>query len=193
MLASLEAKQEASQTEIENLRRSNETYRIRTERLQQLQDDYDVLKMENDRLSRQANTAEKYKQKLQASQNLEKENANLKKRISDLTSDLKNADSSETTLSKLQKQVEEYGALLPQVEQDRHELQQLKKSLEFDNHALTERVQEQNGQLAKEQERVEELRDRLRDYEEPGSPSTPKATMSRSHSDFYGVNDDDQM
>lgn len=179
IIASQEAKLSAAQEEMDNLQMSLETLRVKNERYQKLQDDYDEVKNERDQLARKANAAEKYRQKLQASQDFEKENTTLKNQVKDLQQQLKELDSSQTSSSERDVELEEYRRVLPRIEQDRHEIQNLKKQLEFNNHALTERLQLAEDQHTRDEETISELRDRVRGLDGLESPSpgtaTPKA------------------
>ena len=191
IIATLENKDRAAQAELEDLRKSNETYRIKTERLTRLQDDYDMLKAEKEKLTRAANMAEKYKAKIQSSQEMEKENSSLKKQVNDLRAELRGFDNSESNVAFLQKQIGEYQILLPNIEQHRNELQEQKKSLEFDNHVLSERLSESSLRLKREENAVEELQERIRELEEPGTPTTPKPR--RTNGSFYGLSNDESQ
>lgn len=182
IIASQEAKISTAQEEIDNLQMSLESLRVKNERYQKLQDDYDEIKNERDQLARKANAAEKYRQKLQASQDFEKENNALKNQVRDLQQQLKEIDSNQKTSSERDVELEEYRRVLPRIEQDRHEIQNLKKQLEFNNHALTERLQLAEDQHARDEATISELRDRIRELEGLESPSpgtaTPKAQKS---------------
>lgn len=179
LIASQEAKLTAAQDELDSLRMTVESLRVKNQRYQKLQDDYDELRTERDQLARKANAAEKYRQKLQASQDFEKENQTLKTQIKDLQQQLKEADSQQRTSSERSVELEEYRKLLPQLEQECNEMQHQKKQLEFNNHALTERLQSADEQHERDDAVISELRERLRELEgSAGSPSpgseTPK-------------------
>ncbi|KAK2755687.1 hypothetical protein FQN54_005836 [Arachnomyces sp. PD_36] len=187
LIASQEAKITASQDEIDSLRKSVESLKIKNQRFQTLQDDYDELKNERDQLSRRANASEKYRQKLQASQDFEKQNIALNKQIEDLQQQLKEADSNFKTSSERDVELEEYRRLIPKIEQDRHEIQNLKKQLEFNNHALTERLESADEQRTRDEATISELREQLRELEVPGTPYTsegnsPGATTPKARS-----------
>jgi protein HOOK3 len=181
LIANQEAKLAATQDEIDSLRMSLESMRVKNQRFQKLQDDYDELKTERDQLTRKANAAEKYRQKLQASQDFEKENQALKNQVKDLQQQLKDADSNQRWSSERDVELEEYRRVLPRIEQDRHEIQNLKKQLEFNNHALTERLESAEEQRERDEALISELRERIRELEgSPGSPSiTPGTTTPR--------------
>ena len=122
-----------------------------------MQDELDEIKVERDNLAKKANTVDKYKQKLQASQNLEKENQRLQSELDDLREGHQNADQSKQQIAGLQLAVEEYKRILPKIEQDRHELQMMKRQLEFDNATLAQRCEAANELHAKDQETIADL------------------------------------
>lgn len=166
LIASLEARVAEYESELDALRKQNEVLKIKAERVQKLQDDYDEIKIERDSLIRKANTAEKYRLKLEASQDLEKENANLKAKVGDLQGQLRTSDSKTASSSSLAREVEEYRRMLPAIEQDRHELNEMKKRVEFEYHMLQARYSESEEQLRRSRQEVEDLQGRLREYDE---------------------------
>lgn len=166
LIASLEARVAEYEGDLDGLRKQNEVLKIKAERVQKLQDDYDETKIERDNLSRKANTAEKYRLKLEASQDLEKENASLKTRISDLQGQLRTSDTKTASSSNLAREVEEYRRMLPAIEQDRHELNEMKKRVEFEFHMLQARYSESEEQLRRSRLEVEDLQGRLRELDE---------------------------
>lgn len=171
IIANLEARVTEYETDIESLRKSNEVLKIKAERVQKLQDDYDEIKIERDNLSRKANTAEKYRQKLEASQDQEKENVTLKQKIADLQTQLRASDTRTASSSDLQREIDEYRRLLPAIEQERHEVNEMKKRLEFDYHLLQARHSESEEQLRRSRQEVEDLQGRLRDYDNGIEPA----------------------
>ncbi|KAK6810784.1 hypothetical protein RU639_013416 [Aspergillus parasiticus] len=174
IIASQEARLAAAQDEIDSLRMTVESLRVKNERFQRLQDDYDELKTERDQLARKANAAEKYRSKLQASQDFEKENQTLKNQIKDLQQQLKESDSQQRWTSERDVELEEYRRVLPRIEQECSEMQSLKKQLEFNNHALTERLNSAEEQRERDDALISELRERIRELE--GSPGSPALT-----------------
>ncbi|RMJ21492.1 Microtubule binding protein HOOK3 [Aspergillus sp. HF37] len=181
LIASQEARLSSTQDEIDSLRMSVESLRVKNQRFQKLQDDYDELKTEKDQLARKANAAEKYRQKLQASQDFEKDNQSLKNQIKDLQQQLKDSDSQHRWSSEREVELEEYRRVLPRIEQECNEIQDLKKQLEFNNHALTERLSSADEQHERDDSLISELRERIRELE-PVSPSfTPRSETPRSH------------
>ena len=172
VIVSLEARVAEYETDIESLRRNNEVLKIKAERVQKLQDDYDEIKIERDSLTRKANAAEKYRQKLEASQDQERENTSLKQKIADLQTQLRQSDTRTASSSDLQREIDEYRRLLPAIEQERHEVNEMKKRLEFDYHLLQARFSESEEQLRRSRQEVEDLQGRLRDYEDGVEPAS---------------------
>ncbi len=171
LIATLENRVLETESEVEDLRRNNEVLKIKAEKAQKLQDDYDEMKIERDRLARKANTAEKYRQKLEASQDLEKDNASLRTKVTELQNQLKQSDFARASSSDLQREIDEYRRLLPSIEQERYELNEMKKRLEFDYHTLEARYHDTAEQLSRQSQAVDELQSRLRDYEDGIEPA----------------------
>ena len=176
IIVSLEEQLLAANEGLEDLRRNNEILKIKTDKVQKLQDDLDEMRVDRDKLSRKANAAEKYKQKLETVQVLERENTDLKNKVHELQHQLKQSDTSQMSSSDLAREVDEYKKLLPSIEQDRFELNEMKKRLEFDYHTLEARYQDTLDQYDRQRKETEDLQSRLRDYEDgiTPTPETPK-------------------
>ncbi|KAJ9638637.1 hypothetical protein H2204_004113 [Knufia peltigerae] len=172
LIATLENRVLEAEAEVEELRKFNEVLKIKAEKAQKLQDDYDEMKIDRDKLSRKANTAEKYRQKLEASQDLEKDNASLRTKVTELQNQLKQSDFARASSGDLAREIDEYRRLLPSIEQERYELNEMKKRLEFDYHALEARYQDTVEQLSRQQKEVEELQSQLQDYDDGITPTT---------------------
>ena len=188
LIATLEQRTSTAEAEVEDLRKSNELLKIKVEKTQKLQDDYDEIKIERDRLSRKANTAEKYKQKLEASQDLEKENQNLRERVSELQMQIRQSDTRSMSTSDLQREIDEYRRLLPSIEQERYELNEMKKRLEFDYHTLEARYHDTFEQLQRQNQEVEDLQGQIRDYGDGIMPSNhdrqPTRDLEQEEAEF---------
>ncbi|KAA8647509.1 putative microtubule binding protein HOOK3 [Aspergillus tanneri] len=174
IIASQETRLAAAQDENDSLRMTVESLRVKNERFQRLQDDYDVLKTERDQLARKANAAEKYRAKLQASQDFEKENQTLKIQIKDLQQQLKEVDTQQRWNAEREVELEEYRRVLPRIEQECGDVQSMKKQLEFNNHALKERLDSAEEQRERDDSLISELRERVRELE--GPPRSPTLT-----------------
>lgn len=124
-----------------------------------------MLKAEKENLVRKANTADRYKQKLQASQTLEKENADLRQELNEVREQLKSAQSARKIVAGLELENEEYKRTLPKIEQDRHELQIVKQHLELDNSTLARRCELAEEQHSRDEERIGSLSVELRNID----------------------------
>ena len=166
LIAQLESRVSAADQELEELRKANELLKIRVEKTQKLQDDYDEIKIERDKLSRKANAADKYKQKLEASQDLEKENQTLRERVTELQGQVRFSDSTTMAKSDLQRENEELKKLFSVIEQDYNETADMKKRLEFDYQTLEARYQDRGEDLRRSQQTIEDLQGRLADFDD---------------------------
>ena len=143
---------------------------------QKLQDELDVVKADRDGYAKKANAAEKYKQKIQAGQDLQKENAALREELLEVRELYQGAEQDRQQLPGLQRAVEDYKRVLEKVEQEHYELQQMKKQLEFDNKALAKRWDEANDQHTRDQDSIVDLSEKLRALG-GDSPSATAATQ----------------
>ena len=194
IIVTLEERLAIVDSELEELRKTNEVLKIKNDKVQKLQDDLDELRIDRDKLSRKANAADKYKQKLEAINDIEKENTQLRERVTELQIQLKQSDSSQVSSSDLAREIDEYRRLLPSIEQERHELNEMKKRLEFDYHTLEARYQETADQYSRQQKTMEEVQSRLRDYEHgftptPGTPKPVETEAFRGSYQDFGINE----
>ena len=172
LIANLEGQLRHYQNKLEDMQKTHENLRKTHERSQPLRDELrevtferDSIQRERDSLLKKANIVDKYKLKLQANQNLEKENELLREELEAARSKLKQVDQTRQQAPGLQKQVEEYEEILPQLERDRHELQVVKVQLELDKAVLAQRMDEANAKQAKDHETIAELEEKLRSFE----------------------------
>lgn len=114
---------------------------------------------------KKANVAERYKKKLQATQDFQKQNEDLLEELNEVRQQFNIADGARQQVAGLLLAAEEYKRILPKVEQDQHELQMTKRQLEFDNAALAQRWEDANEQHARDQESIATLTDQLGEYE----------------------------
>ena len=146
--------------------------------VQKLQDQLDVVKAERDSLAKKANAVEKYKQKAQACQDLQKENAESRKELFEVRELYLEAEQARQQVPGLQRAVEDYKSVFEKSEQSHYELQQMKKKLELDNKILANRWEDSNDQYKRDQETITDLSDKLRALgysSESSVPSTPAA------------------
>lgn len=114
---------------------------------------------------KKANAAERYKQKLQDTQDLQKRHAELREELDEVRQQYHVADQARQEVAGLHLALEEYKRILPKIEQDRHDLQMVKKHLEFDNAALAERCQSAKEQHTRDQQNIADLSNKLAEHE----------------------------
>ena len=136
------------------------------------------MKVERDEFARKANTAEKYKQKLQAGNDLQKDNIDLREQLEEVREENEAAKKAQQQVASFQLAVEEYRRVLPKIEQERHELQMMKKQLEFDNATLKQRCDKSSEQHKQDQATIAGLNERLRLFDPDTTPSTQSARES---------------
>ncbi|SLM34318.1 Hook-related protein family [Lasallia pustulata] len=170
IIAGQEATISEYQTSTEALQKTIERTHVSSAKLQKLQDEIDELKVERDGLAKKANTVDKYKQKLQASQDLEKDNELLRAEIDDIRQNARNTTDDQEQLDILRLKIKEYEGILPGVERDHHELQMMKRQLEIDNATLAERWEAANEQHIRDLETIEELQVEIHNAESGALP-----------------------
>ena len=112
--------------------------------------------------------------------------------LEDLRQQTKDAEQTRQQVTGLQLAVDEYRRILPKIEQDRHELQMMKKQLEFDNAALAQRWEFANEQHTKDQETIADLQDKAQLLLSPNLPSLgPRGRLETELED--GRRHEDQM
>jgi protein HOOK3 len=121
------------------------------------------MKAEKEKLLKKANTADHYKQKLQASQHLEVEMRQLREENERLSRDAH--EDAQHQLSLSNKLIGEYKQTLSKVEQDYQDLVDVKKRLEFENASVHEKAEDTNARLARDQEEIQELNEKIQELE----------------------------
>ena len=130
------------------------------ERLQNLQDDFDVQKVELEHQTKKANAGEKYKQKVQASQNVEKERDRLRKDLNEARSKLEEAGDLRRGNVKLQQQHREISQTLSRSERDNTELRETKQAYLGEINRLHHDSKSLRDALAQSQDRITDLEER---------------------------------
>jgi len=116
---------------------------------------------------------------VQAAQNLEKENKHLRQEIEELQQRWNDVEIDQRKTAGLQKTIDEYRRILPKIEQDRVELQRMKKQLEDDNATLAQRWDTTNEQRARDHETISELIDRIHDMESGEVLTAPSGELEQ--------------
>lgn len=106
---------------------------------------------------------------------MQKENLELRNKLEDLRQEYEIAKQAQQQVVGIQRAVDEYKRVLPKIEQERHELQMMKKQLEFDNATLAERWDKAKKQYHRDQSTIANLNDRLGiPNSTPTSPAAPQ-------------------
>ena len=147
-----------------------------SERAQQYKDERDEIAIERDDLRRKANTLDKYKQKLEASAALEKENVETRREVEELRRKFLIADKERQRLSGLAIAVDEYERTLPRIEQDAHDLRNMKKQLEFDNAVLVQRCETTEEERDEDRKTIKLLKAQLQGFDASESPIIPQVS-----------------
>lgn len=147
-----------------------------SERAQQYKDERDEIAIERDDLRRKANTLDKYKQKLEASAALEKENVETRREVEELRHKFLIADKERQRLSGLAIAVDEYERTLPRIEQDAHDLRNMKKQLEFDNAVLVQRCESTEEERDEDRKTIKRLKAQLQGFDASESPIIPQVS-----------------
>ena len=159
-LASKDNQMSKHQSDIAELQRERRRLLVSDEKLQKLQDEYDVMKVELERQTRKGNTADKYMQKLQANQGLERERDTLRQELDDARTQLSTLGKIRQENAALQKSNDEASRTLSQIEQEHEELRMTKKQLRVNYDSLARQVDALNERFAQDQETIAELRER---------------------------------
>ena len=127
------------------------------DRLQNLQDDFDVQKAELEHQTRKANAGEKYKKKVQASQSIEKERDLARKELNDARSRLEEAGNFRRENAKLQQENREISQTLSRSERDNTELRETKQAYHGEINRLHHDSKSLRDALAQAQDRIGDL------------------------------------
>lgn len=130
------------------------------DRLQNLQDDFDVQKVELEHQTKKANAGEKYKHKVQASQNVEKERDSARKELNEARSRLEEAGNLRRGNVKLQQENREISQTLSRSERDNTELRETKQAYLSEINRLQHGSKSLRDALAQAQDRITDLEER---------------------------------
>ena len=111
---------------------------------------------------RKANTVDRYKQKLEAMQIVEKEAQELRAQLEDMR---QQADRTEEHSQGLEMTIEKYRQTLETIEQQNYELQTVKRQFELENKLLTERSENLVEENAHSANIISSLQEKLSELE----------------------------
>ena len=144
--------------------------RVVAAKAQQYKDDFDEITVERDRLLRQANVANKYKQKLEATAALEKENVEGRRQLDKLKHQLAESEAERRRLDGVAVNIEEYQDVLSRSEQELAELRDMNKRLKFDNTVSEQRCGVLEAERQEDQRSIQTLKTRLKTFDLSDSP-----------------------
>ncbi|KAL9016698.1 MAG: hypothetical protein Q9185_005977 [Variospora sp. 1 TL-2023] len=153
-------KTEALQKKIENLGASLNSS---AKKAQDALDELDEVRKERDALAKKANMVDKFKQQLQASKDLKKENEKLLGQLDDCRTKIEEIQQhARRDKIALETELEEYKKLVPSIEEDHADLLRTKRQLELDNEGLHKRWSAANKQHKQDQAIIAQLNQRVR-------------------------------
>ncbi|KAI9754312.1 MAG: hypothetical protein M4579_004776 [Chaenotheca gracillima] len=163
--SSISGLQEASETQ----RRTIDSFSLEREKAQRNQDLLDESKAKIDDLTRRANTAEHFKQKLEASQGLEKSIRELRLENERLQARLRHSEEEKKQSQGDQMTIEQYKRTQERIELDHSQLQTVKRQLELDIELLRQRSEGATEQQTRDAEVIAEQQERIRELESGSS------------------------
>ena len=153
LIAQQETQLRDSHNEIENVRQEIARLHSSDSEVQTLKDEFSIMKTDHDQLTRQlegkTNTIDKLKQKVQALQNVEKDNEALRldsERFRVLADD---SNKAKGKVLQLEQQLAEYRNVIPTIEQELHESREIRKRKDLEmqqNRMEMDQVREQYNQ-----------------------------------------------
>jgi hypothetical protein len=147
--------------EIDDLKNENSKLRVSHDKYQPLQDAYDELKVERDQLLRKANAIDKYKAKLQAAQEQEKEYQYLRNDLEEARELNRLGNEAIEHNKLLQKQIYEYQRVIPNIEQQLSDNQRMREQTENLAQHYKRELDQANAQFEQDQATIRDLLDQI--------------------------------
>ncbi|KAI9803517.1 MAG: hypothetical protein M1825_001860 [Sarcosagium campestre] len=169
-LTNLRAQAESQERQISGLL-------VTAKRVQDLQDRLDEYRAEREGLVKKANAADRYRQKLQANQDLDKQNRDLRSEIEHLVAASTSGAKERHNAEELQATIQSYRITLEKVERDFSELQGMKRRLEDENIALGRRCESLREQSKRDKQNIGELEEKIQDLEQAAAPTGPSESL----------------
>lgn len=181
LIANQEQQLETDRVTKERQDKELHTLRPSANRLLEIEDQLNELKVENTTLSRKANKVDHYQKKLENLQNIERENAHLREQIETLELNMREFDKVNEDKSKMEQTVREFRSLISNLELENVTLIQSKIRLD-------EEVRFRDDQIMKLHERQQHDEKFIKDLQEqvstdvtgpsPPSPSTGHGNLT---------------
>ena len=141
------------------------------EKFQKLQDEFHIQKVNLDEQTRRANAGDKYKQKVQATQGIERERDALRNQIDELRPRAQAYDEVRRENSKLKQENHEIGQTLSHSERSNNEFREMKQAYIAEIERFHRETKGLREALAQGQERIADLEDRSGGSEVHSSPT----------------------
>lgn len=161
---------ELQSNEAELQRRASKLSNVE-ENLQKLQDEFHIQKVNLDEQTRRANAGDKYKQKVQATQGIERERDALRNQIDELRPRAQAYDEVRRENSKLKQENHEIGQTLSHSERSNNEFREMKQAYVAEIERFHRETKGLREALAQGQERIADLEDRSGGSEVYSSPT----------------------
>ncbi|KAI4153990.1 MAG: hypothetical protein L6R39_001467 [Caloplaca ligustica] len=126
---------------------------------QDARDELDAVTKERNALTKKANMVDKFKQQLQTSNDLKKENETLRSQLDEYRIEIRSVSQVRVGL---ETELEEFKKLMPRIEEDNAELFRRKRQLELDNESLHKRCSIANKRYKQDQATIAQLKQRVR-------------------------------
>jgi len=146
------------------------------DRSKRLQDELDEVKFKNSALLKERNTLEKYKQKVQNGQEIERENRRLQQLVDEYTQNQNAGEGAKQQLAGMKKTVDSYKKTMATVERDHAELVKVKHRLEMELAAMRENYDILRQQQQQDAELAQTLEEKVRELESGTSPEHSSVT-----------------
>ena len=159
------------QTNEAELQRRASKLRDVEEKFQKLQDEFHIQKVNLDEQTRRANAGDKYKQKVQATQGIERERDALRNQIDELRPRAQAYDEVRRENSKLKQENHEIGQTLSHSERSNNEFREMKQAYVAEIERFQRETKGLREALAQGQERIADLEDRSGGSEVHSSPT----------------------
>ena len=161
---------ELQSNEAELQRRASKLSNVE-EKFQKLQDEFHIQKVNLDEQTRRANAGDKYKQKVQATQGIERERDALRNQIDELRPRAQAYDEVRRENSKLKQENHEIGQTLSHSERSNNEFREMKQAYVAEIERFHRETKGLREALAQGQERIADLEDRSGGSEVHSSPT----------------------
>lgn len=171
IITSKELELAQSQSRVVSLQREHEKFSESKKSFQKLDDDLKIMRVELEKQTKKANTADHYLRKLQLNQSIENERDKMRLELEDARKSLKMTDDLRQENAALQVSNNEKSQTISQIERDLLEHQRTKKQLRINYDSLTQEVHGLNERFAQDQETIADLKDRHGSSESHSSPT----------------------